>query len=100
VTFAGDSQRWEVVTGAGGSGFVHFTLNADLDDTDSTAAATVVRGWGGTDKGSGDSITVNNVPDPAGGYLFEAASGTIGMASYDAANDKWWIVWLKCNPPA
>jgi hypothetical protein len=80
--------------GKGQAGFVRFTLPGALATTDASKASCTVDGyWGGGDPGT--TITVYNLPASAN-YIFSGASGNKGLASYDVANDKYWIIQMQC----
>lgn len=96
-TVSADTRPLYAIRATTQTGFCHFTLGTTLAITDASAAdCVVVRCWGGAPVEVADLITVYNVPDPDGDYIFAADTGKIGFASWDAEHQKWWIVWLKC----
>jgi hypothetical protein len=75
-------------------GFARFTLPSALATTDASKASCTVDGyWGGPDPGA--TITAYNLPASTN-YIFSGASGHKGLASYDRANAKWWIIQMEC----
>jgi hypothetical protein len=93
----GDTWCTLLLTGAIATkaAFINFTLPSALATTDaSKASCTVNFVWGaGADPGS--TVTVYNQP-ASSNYMFSGASGNRGVASYDPANDKYFILQMQC----
>jgi hypothetical protein len=91
--------QWATVIlggGVGGAGFARFGLAAALAATDASQAnCHVDESWGGS---AAATITVYNLPASTG-YIFSGSAGAKGLATFDAAASKWWIVQMECGGP-
>ncbi len=75
--------------------FINFTLSGTLALTDANKASCTVNSyWGGGDD-PGATVTVYNAAGSSN-YIFAAGTGKHGIASYDPANDKYWIIQMEC----
>ena len=75
--------------------WIRFTLKTAIDDgTELVANCEVEHYWQGSSPGT--AVTVYNIPVSPSGYMFTAAKANVGLASYDYANNKYWIVQLEC----
>jgi len=79
---------------------VRFTLAAALATTDASKTGTITQqigqGINSPDTGAG-AINVHNLPALGGGYTFEGATGTYGLAAHDSGND-YHILQMNCPP--
>lgn len=94
--FRPDSQRWELIAGAGDSGEqFKGTLNSILAASDASYMVTVTRS--STGKYSvGQVITVQNDPDAD---LFEGVAGAAMQGYYSPFDDTNQTTWVECPPP-
>jgi hypothetical protein len=91
-------EQWAIVILAGNaSGFARFMLTTALSSAEASKDnCTVLDFWGGCNPG-GSSIKVWNLPAKGGTYVFNGAEQNMGLATYDPAADKWWIIQMECG---
>jgi hypothetical protein len=98
------AQKFEGENGDSETGrkpLVRFTLDADIDFDDASAAATITNQYGPGDAAGDTNITVHNLEtDDAGVYEWEGKSGDAGLALFDA-DQNYRIIYLRraADPP-
>jgi len=73
-----------------------FTLDAELQITDSSASATITSQWGQGQDHPSTAITVNNCNNIGGSWQFYGGAGYFGIATYSGSGTTWNIVQLNC----
>jgi hypothetical protein len=87
-------QEYEFTATRTRAAWINFSLVATLAVTDaSQAGCSVDLFWSGGDPGP--TVTVYNQPAQTN-YIFSGSSGKHGVAFYDPAGDKYWIVQMEC----
>jgi hypothetical protein len=78
-------------------GYIQFTLDESLADTDQTVSVQIERAWGEVDVTLGATVTAyNHDTSAAGTYIFSGASGAWGTAVWDDINNRWRIIQMEC----
>lgn len=94
----GSHHAWLIISAhhVGYKPYAVFQLSEDLETTDLTAQASIVEQYGPGAYNPANPITVYNLHQGAGTYLFEGKSGTLGFAVHDTGS-AYRIVMLPCR---
>lgn len=97
------SGHWLAVQNGGGNEggtatkakYINFTLSSALTTAQASKTGCTVNFYWGGGTNPGATVTVWNQP-ASSNYIFASGNGKRGLASYDAANDKYWILNTEC----